>query len=103
MNFSRVKQVIWKKNGVRKVHEGATSLVGTPWGVGRAPRLVASSCTFQIVYYFPNFLYIPKWTESTLWKFSSRFTYRTTYLLLFRILERSVRFPLCALPVSLFE
>jgi hypothetical protein len=25
-------QVIWKKNGVSKVHGGATSSVGAPWG-----------------------------------------------------------------------
>jgi hypothetical protein len=65
MNFFHVGQAIWEENGVRKVHEGATSLGGAPWGVGHALGLVASSCSFQTVYYFPNFLYIPKRTKST--------------------------------------
>jgi hypothetical protein len=42
---------------------------GAPWGVGVPPELVAPSCTFLVVYYFPNFSYIPKQTKSTLMEF----------------------------------
>jgi hypothetical protein len=68
MNFSHAGQVIWKKNGVGKVHEGATSLVGTPWGVGRAPQACRLLVHFSDGLLFSYFLYIPKRTESTFMK-----------------------------------
>ena len=68
-----------------------------PLGLSPPRALFGLFIIFLIFYIFQNR------QKVLLWKFWSRFTYRTTYLLLFRLLERSGRFLLCPLPVSLFE
>jgi hypothetical protein len=69
----------------------------------RLPGLSLPCALFRLFIIFQFFYIFQNEQKVLLWNFWSRFTYGTTYLLFFRILEHSERFLLCALPVSLFE
>jgi hypothetical protein len=98
--FLSCKTSIPVENRVGKAHEGPTSHQGAPGGVARPSASCAPCGSPQLFLIFVFFLIFQNWQKVFLWNFWSRFTYRITYLFLFRVLECSGRSLLCIPPVS---
>ena len=98
--FLSCKTSISEENGVGKAHEGPTSHQGAPGGVARPRASCAPHGSPRLFLIFVFFLIFQNWQKVFLRNFWSRFTYRITYLFLFRVLECSGRSLLCIPPVS---